>query len=176
MFILDQLGIFAQYRHDAYCRQTLIGGNYGLLQRTDGVNSINPDFWGTVLFNQLMGRSVHEIEHSGDFFFDNVSNFYKGDEKLHIYAHKNDNNQFVLLAINFNREKSVEIEAINGLADLHVDVWEMTSPDDQSSTVILNGNELPVANTVNIAEMFLTEKLPVQIAAKSYAFLRFDVN
>ncbi|CBY12659.1 unnamed protein product [Oikopleura dioica] len=160
---LDQLGIFAQYRHDAYCRQTLIGGNYGLLQRSEKVNAINPDFWGTVLFNSLMGRYVHEVKHSGD-------------EKLHIYAHKNDENQFVLLAINFNREKSVQIEAINGLADLHVVVWEMTSPDDQSSTVILNGNELPKANTVDITEMWEAKNLPVKIAAKSYAFIRVVLN
>ena len=61
----DQLGIFAQYKHDAYCRQTLIGGNYGLLQRTNSENSINPDFWGTVLFNSLMGEFVHDVIHSG---------------------------------------------------------------------------------------------------------------
>jgi hypothetical protein len=105
-----------------------------------------------------------------------INNFYKGDEKLHIYAHKNDRIQFVLLAINFNREKSVQIEAINGLADLNLVVWEMTSPDDQSSTVILNGKELPVANTIDVSEMFLEKKLPVQIAPKSYAFLRFELN
>ena len=132
-----------------------------------------------------MGRYVHEVKHSGkksilifflkfsfNFFKIFLKYFQKGDEKLHIYAHKNDENQFVLLAINFNREKSVQIEAINGLADLHVVVWEMTSPDDQSSTAILNGNELPKATSVDITEMWEAKNLPVEIAAKSFAFIR----
>ena len=66
------------------------------------------------------------------------------------------------------------IEAINGVEDRRVDVWEMSSPDDQSSTVILNGIDLPLVNTVDVAEMFEATKLPVQIPAKSYAFIRFD--
>lgn len=93
---------------------------------------------------------------------------------MHLYAHKNNKNETVLLAINFNRDEPLEIKNINGLFDLKVDVWEMTSPDDQSSLVILNGNELPLANTVDPTEMLVTKTLPVYIPAKSYAFIRFS--
>lgn len=58
---LDQLGIFAQYGHSAYCRQTLIGGNYGLLQKTGDNVRVNPDFFGAVLFHHLMGDSVRKV-------------------------------------------------------------------------------------------------------------------
>ena len=40
---LDQLGMAAKYRTKVYCRQTLIGGNYGLLNT--GTFVPNPDFY-----------------------------------------------------------------------------------------------------------------------------------
>ena len=43
-----------KYGHAAFCRQTLLGGNYGLLQNENGVIRPNPDFWAADLFNQLM--------------------------------------------------------------------------------------------------------------------------
>ena len=41
---LDQLGLAATYNTKVYCRQTLIGGNYGLLDKTTFVP--NPDYYG----------------------------------------------------------------------------------------------------------------------------------
>lgn len=40
---LDQLGMAAKYRTKVYCRQSLIGGNYGLL--STGTFVPNPDFY-----------------------------------------------------------------------------------------------------------------------------------
>ena len=40
---LDQLGMSATYDTKTYCRQTLIGGNYGLLNTTTFVP--NPDYY-----------------------------------------------------------------------------------------------------------------------------------
>lgn len=40
---LDQLGMAAKYDTKTYCRQTLIGGNYGLLNTTTFVP--NPDYY-----------------------------------------------------------------------------------------------------------------------------------
>ena len=37
--ISDQLGMFAQKQHKGYCRQTFIGGNYGLLENVGGRGS-----------------------------------------------------------------------------------------------------------------------------------------
>ena len=47
-------GTLAKYGHKAFCRQTLIGGNYGLLQNENGTITPNPDFWAADLFNRLM--------------------------------------------------------------------------------------------------------------------------
>lgn len=40
---LDQLGMASKYHTKVYCRQTLIGGNYGLLNATTFVP--NPDYY-----------------------------------------------------------------------------------------------------------------------------------
>lgn len=40
---LDQLGMASSYDTKAYCRQTLVGGNYGLLNTTTFVP--NPDYY-----------------------------------------------------------------------------------------------------------------------------------
>lgn len=43
---LDQLGMAASYDTKTYCRQTLIGGNYGLLNTTTFIP--NPDYYRLV--------------------------------------------------------------------------------------------------------------------------------
>ncbi|KAJ0959449.1 putative glycosidase [Helianthus annuus] len=53
---LDQLGMVSMYDTKTYCRQTLIGGNYGLLNTTTFVP--NPDYYSALLWHRLMGRQV----------------------------------------------------------------------------------------------------------------------
>jgi heparanase 1 len=43
---VDQLGISSKYNTKVYCRQTLIGGNYGLLNTTNFTP--NPDYYRQV--------------------------------------------------------------------------------------------------------------------------------
>ncbi|XP_027183359.1 heparanase-like protein 3 [Coffea eugenioides] len=53
---LDQLGMASSYDTKTYCRQTLVGGNYGLLNTTTFVP--NPDYYSALLWHRLMGRNV----------------------------------------------------------------------------------------------------------------------
>ncbi|KAF3437572.1 hypothetical protein FNV43_RR20328 [Rhamnella rubrinervis] len=53
---LDQLGMASKYNSKVYCRQSLIGGNYGLLDKTTFVP--NPDYYSALLWHQLMGDGV----------------------------------------------------------------------------------------------------------------------
>eukprot|EP00256_Glycine_max_P068182 XP_025982777.1 heparanase-like protein 1 [Glycine max] len=49
--------------------QTLIGGNYGLLNTT--TFALNPDYYSTVLWHQLMGKKVLAVSsdvHIKDFY------------------------------------------------------------------------------------------------------------
>ncbi|KAK7411367.1 hypothetical protein VNO78_02800 [Psophocarpus tetragonolobus] len=56
---LDQLGIASGYNTKVYCRQTLIGGNYGLLNTT--TFAPNPDYYSALLWHRLMGKKVLEV-------------------------------------------------------------------------------------------------------------------
>ncbi|KAL4564046.1 hypothetical protein LXL04_028096 [Taraxacum kok-saghyz] len=51
---LDQLGISSVYDTKTYCRQTLVGGNYGLLNTT--TFEPNPDYYSALLWHRLMGK------------------------------------------------------------------------------------------------------------------------
>ncbi|KAK6151679.1 hypothetical protein DH2020_014314 [Rehmannia glutinosa] len=69
---LDQLGLASTYDTKTYCRQTLIGGNYGLLNTTTFVP--NPDYYSALLWHRLMGRQV-------------LSTNFTGTRSIRAYAH-----------------------------------------------------------------------------------------
>merc|ERR1712232_403865 len=73
----DALGALAARNHTGYCRQTLIGGSYGLLNRTN--YEPNPDWYAGKLFHDLMGDIVLAPSGSND----------SGNGYLRIYAHCN---------------------------------------------------------------------------------------
>jgi len=56
---LDQIATFAVFGHQRYCRQTLIGGNYGFLNTT--TLHPNPDFYNSLLWRRLMGEGVLRV-------------------------------------------------------------------------------------------------------------------
>jgi hypothetical protein len=60
---LDWMGVMAESGHKAFCRQTFIGGNYGLLQVDSFLGVVvNPDFYGAVLFKELMIGKIYKRE------------------------------------------------------------------------------------------------------------------
>ncbi|XP_039114523.1 heparanase-like protein 1 isoform X1 [Dioscorea cayenensis subsp. rotundata] len=60
---LDQLGMASTYNTKAYCRQTLIGGHYGLLDRDTFIP--NPDYYSALLWHRLMGKKVLSVDFNG---------------------------------------------------------------------------------------------------------------
>ncbi|XP_057958267.1 heparanase-like protein 3 isoform X2 [Malania oleifera] len=69
---LDQLGMASSYDTKTYCRQSLIGGNYGLLNTTAFVP--NPDYYSALLWHRLMGTNV-------------LSKSINRTKKMRAYAH-----------------------------------------------------------------------------------------
>lgn len=59
---VDQLGMAAKYQTKVYCRQSLIGGNYGLLDTKTFVP--NPDYYSALLWHRLMGRGVLHVNNN----------------------------------------------------------------------------------------------------------------
>ncbi|KAB2011190.1 hypothetical protein ES319_D09G003800v1 [Gossypium barbadense] len=68
----DQLGMASTYNHKVFCRQTLIGGNYALLDTTTFIP--NPDYYGALLWHRLMGSIVLAVTQ-------------ESNPNLRVYAH-----------------------------------------------------------------------------------------
>ncbi|KAH9331785.1 hypothetical protein KI387_003893, partial [Taxus chinensis] len=92
---LDQLGMSSTFDTKVYCRQSLIGGNYALLNVTTFES--NPDYYSALLWHRLMGRNV-------------LSTNFTGPTYLRSYAHcaKKDTG-ITLLLINLSNDTSIDI-------------------------------------------------------------------
>ncbi|CAL9751280.1 unnamed protein product [Musa acuminata subsp. burmannicoides] len=80
---LDQLGMASKYNTKVYCRQTLIGGNYGLLDTNTFIP--NPDYYrqdiqntNALLWHQLMGKGVLSVDISGSSYLRAYAHCRKG--------------------------------------------------------------------------------------------------
>ncbi|KAH6804768.1 glucuronidase 3 [Perilla frutescens var. frutescens] len=92
---LDQMGMSSTYDSKTYCRQSFIGGNYGLLDTTTYVP--NPDYYSALLWHRLMGRKV-------------LSTSFNGTKKIRAYAHCSKNwNGITLLLINLDNITTVQV-------------------------------------------------------------------
>eukprot|EP01018_Ginkgo_biloba_P014043 Gb_41455 [translate_table: standard] len=93
---LDQLGMASTYNTKSYCRQSLIGGNYGLLNTTTYLP--NPDYYSALLWHRLMGRRV-------------LLTSSNGTKYLHAYAHCTKNARgMTLLLINFSNDTRIHVQ------------------------------------------------------------------
>ncbi|KAJ6732295.1 HEPARANASE-LIKE PROTEIN 3 [Salix purpurea] len=159
---LDQLGMASSYDTKTYCRQTLIGGNYGLLNTVTFVP--NPDYYSALLWHRLMGRNV-------------LSATFFGTNNIRAYAHcAKASKGITLLLINLdgNTAASVHVSTENvtrnGTLAMHQqnqrtkfsrgsklddntrEEYHLTAlnGDLHSQTVLLNGNILSVNSSGSI--------------------------
>merc|ERR1712106_565467 len=124
---LDQMGYFARRGHVGYCRQTMIGGNYGLLQVNGDEINVNPDFYGAHLFHRVMGDSILDNNVT---LLDEESDFDK--DNIHQYVHvKGSTGSVTVLIVNFSREQDVTWSEYNGEQFKNIESWIATAEDDQ---------------------------------------------
>ncbi|GMY15553.1 heparanase-like protein 1 isoform X1 [Fagus crenata] len=165
---LDQLGMAAKYNTKVYCRQTLVGGNYALLNRT--TYEPNPDYYSALLWHRLMGKGVLEVDTDAS-------------PHLRIYAHCSKGRASVtLLLLNLSKQSEFLITVHNRVnidlqekeesimlkspskfgskrknskakkkasnKSLYREEYHLTPKDRniQSQTSVLNGNPLNVTN------------------------------
>ncbi|CDP10485.1 unnamed protein product [Coffea canephora] len=188
---LDQLGMASAYDTKAYCRQSLIGGNYGLLDTTTFVP--NPDYYSALLWHQLMGRNV-------------LATNFRGTKKIRAYAHcAKQSKGITLLLINLDGSNSVQVKvAYNGtILHGHKHGHHHSSPkyiqlpqprkigsatreeyhltakggDLHSRTMLLNGNELTVGNSGEIPQLkpqIFPASEPINVAPYSIVFAHIE--
>ncbi|OAY67589.1 Heparanase-like protein 2 [Ananas comosus] len=81
---LDQLGMASTFGHKVFCRQSLIGGNYGLLNTTTFVP--NPDYYSALLWHKLMGPRVLKTIQNGSQFLRAYAHCSKKKARLAIQS------------------------------------------------------------------------------------------
>jgi heparanase len=196
---LNELGIFARNGFTAYCRQTLLGGNYGLVDKDTLLP--NPDFFNYLLFKTLMGPAVLDI--GTDPSAGAVSD-------LAVYAHCTrgapaqgkrrrlreagyPRGSVTMLVLNFNPVASYRITGVGeagagpGLLEAgksrHEYLLTSSSPNALNTTTSsLNGKELRVTPDGQYPDLspkvvLNGDSAPLIIAPRSYGFVVFpDAN
>ncbi|MQL92420.1 hypothetical protein Taro_025041 [Colocasia esculenta] len=194
---LDQLGLAAKYNTKVYCRQTLIGGNYGLLDTRNFIP--NPDYYSALLWHRVMGKGVLGIDISGSPF-------------LRAYAHCAKHRAGVsLLLINLSNSTAFNVSVqndmnmllaegdailkeggfIHGLkravswvgrkaseGALQREEYHLTAKDGyhRSQTMLLNGNPLQLTKEGDIPAMdpvLVPLHSPIHLIPLSIAFVVF---
>nr|WP_255558492.1 glycoside hydrolase [Zhongshania aquimaris] len=150
----DQLGMGARLGQKLMVRQSLIGGDYGMIARL--TLKPRPDFWVSWLWGQLMGTTVFAI----------------GSESPHLrcYLHsgKGEDSKTLLL-INL-MATPVEVTLEPGLLASIVNGYELTAKSLISRRVKLNGKKLRFKGGAVLLEDFPARKFNGCIAAYSISF------
>ncbi|KAK3438121.1 hypothetical protein EUGRSUZ_C02740 [Eucalyptus grandis] len=168
---LDQLAMAATYNTKTYCRQTLIGGGYGLLNSS--TFQPNPDYYSALLWHRLMGNNV---------LFTN----FTGTNKLRAYSHCSKNsvngagNGTLILQPQIRSRKSKFSRISKGLIfDANIrEEYHLTAKDRDlhSQVTLLNGKILSVDSSGNIPALNPIQVRmsdPILVASFSVAFARF---
>ncbi|XP_058081097.1 heparanase-like protein 2 [Magnolia sinica] len=172
---LDQLGMASTFNHKVYCRQSLIGGNYGLLNTTTMVP--NPDYYSALLFHRLMGRGV-------------LSTLHDGSPYLRAYSHcSRQKPGITLMLINLSNSTTFDVSVVNDLnlyppLETQVEVaptglreeYHLTPMDGDlmSHTMLLNGTPLKLTCSGDIPPLppkLVDACAPISISPSSILFV-----
>jgi hypothetical protein len=150
---LDTSARLAKQGLDAIFTHALISGSNGVID--EKTFQPNASYWGAVLWRRLMGSKILD-----------AGPIQPG---LHLYAHcqRGTSGGVTLLAINM--QKSSAMIDVAGPAE----VYALTSPDLQSTTVLLNGRKLAVRPNDTLPSMtpVRSKGQQVTLAPTSIAFI-----
>ncbi|XP_023734062.1 heparanase-like protein 3 [Lactuca sativa] len=186
---LDQLGMSSVYDTKTYCRQTLIGGNYGLLNTT--TFEPNPDYYSALLWHRLMGRKV-------------LSTNFTGTKKIRSYAHcAKESTGITVLLINLDNTTTVDVSLSSYMnwkrehklrSLVHHHHHKVNNPrnnktggigtreeyhltpkngDLHSQVMKLNGKELEITSSQEIPPLepiYVNSSMPIRVAPFSIVF------
>lgn len=164
---LDKLGIAAQMNISIVMRQSLKGGHYSLL---DSHYNPNPDYWSSLLYKQLMGRTVLK-----------VTGYLKSGREVRVYAHCV--NRFsgrgyqpgsvILMALNINPTEDARIYLQEDFKSFNADQYLFTPANGSltDNSVKLNGHVLKMINDTVVPDLDpVRVKQPFILPALSYGY------
>lgn len=170
---LDQLGMTSTFNHKVFCRQSLIGGNYGLLNTTTFIP--NPDYYGALLWHRLMGTSVLFASHTGSPYLRAYSHCSKKTTGIAVLViNMSNSTTFEVLVEDDSNLKNQEYNNANEREEYHL------TPKDAnilSDVLLLNGAPLKLTEKFDIPAMkpkLVDAALPLKLSPHSivYAVLK----
>jgi heparanase len=146
----DALGGLAAHNHTTYCRQTLLGGDYGLLDRL--TYQPNPDFYVAQLFHQLMGNAVLSVAGAED---------ARGYLRIYSHCHRNGTG-VVLLIINITPTTTFVLSSGGGSTRSMTprDEYVLTGSELTARHISLNGALLTVGADGAMLPPLVPKKVP----------------
>ncbi|CAI9754087.1 unnamed protein product [Fraxinus pennsylvanica] len=139
---LDQLGMAAKYSTKVYCRQTLIGGNYGLLNASTFVP--NPDYYSALLWHRLMGKGVLDVDGNGSPYLRSYAHCSKGRAGV------------TLLLINLSNQTMFNVDAKSS-SNVELQLKEKVDTRKRSFAHGLKGSFSWVGNKASDERLFREE-------------------
>ncbi|KAK4744133.1 hypothetical protein SAY87_010445 [Trapa incisa] len=198
---LDQLGMASKYNTKVYCRQSLIGGNYGLLNWSTSLP--NPDYYSALLWHRLMGKGVLALQSDAPPHLRSYAHCSKGragvtlllinlSNETHFITqfHSSRNNNVRTLGIDHHPDDKGTI-LFQGLkrtvsfvgtrsskAPTFREEYHLTPKDGylQSQVMVLNGTPLEVTGDGEIPALepaLVDVNSPVSVGPLSIAFIVF---
>ncbi|KAK7354445.1 hypothetical protein VNO80_19908 [Phaseolus coccineus] len=180
---LDQLGMSAAYNTKTYCRQSLIGGNYGLLNTTNFLP--NPDYYSALLWHRLMGRHVLSTTFSGTKMIRAYAHCAKQSRGITVLLINLDGNTSVEADITFdNNAKSLRLRKMSSHSNMMElplasetarEEYHLTPQDGNihSQIMVLNGKPLRVNSAGDIPPLdpiYVNSSEPINVAPFSIVF------
>lgn len=168
----DNMATLAQRRHKAFCRQTLVGGNYGLLN-SESLRP-NPDFYSALLWQRLMGTKVLNVT---------VNDLWSAGadhSKLRAYAHcaykdagKGSRGDVTLLLLNLGK-KNIGLGALDATfgSGTEKELYSLTAPYLDSSTVLLNHRVLVDIDDLKPRKLKPSDKVVLNPHSQNFVVVR----
>lgn len=167
---LDQLGLMARSGVRVVMRQSLLGGDYALLD-TETL-APRPDYWNSLLWKRLMGESVYAVAHDGD-------------SQVRVYAHNTPQRRqsITMLLINLSHDAEIGVSvdtATLGFTPREFEIYVVTADDPYARTISINGRppelptqlHLPRGRTNPPGKSILhNPRNPIVVPPQSYAFV-----
>ncbi|KAG6587568.1 heparanase-like protein 1 [Cucurbita moschata] len=195
---LDQLGLASKYNTKVYCRQTLVGGHYGLLNTSTLVP--NPDFYSALLWHRLMGKTVLPIGSDASSYLRAYAHCSRGNtgvsvllinlsNQTHFSIHvQNSKNMFLNVQENGVMRENSFLKGMkksvawvgNKVSDATVsrEEYHLTPKDGylQTQTMLLNGSPLELTADGELPSLNPVRRdvnTPVHMTPLSVAFIVF---
>ncbi|XP_057443600.1 heparanase-like protein 2 [Lotus japonicus] len=169
---LDQLGMTSTLNHKVYCRQTLVGGNYALLNTTTFIP--NPDYYGALLWHRLMGSNVLSVSHEGSHNLRTYAHCSKKGPGITVLLINLSNSTFNVSLVN-----DMNMSPMENIKGQMREEYHLTPKDGniQSDVVLLNGTPLKLTESQDIPEMKpvpVDSSSPVNVGAHSIVFVHLQ--